>query len=187
MKDTRLARIKIVFIIIATLVVLCYVYFVAPFFVSDISELREENKKIEHDLSQIKAIGSDTSTIEENIELAEDELARYAKRADMDSDSFDMLISYTADKTKVKITEMTVENSEAVEVSNDNDRTLYRQPVVINIDGDFDNGIKFINGLEKNEDGLFNIKDFLYSIDEKDKNKKTWMISVDAYYYEKNL
>lgn len=184
MKDTKLAKIKIIFVIVATLVVVGYVYFVAPSFVDDIDELRAENKQIEHDLSEIEAMGSDTTIIKDQIAVAKSQLEEYEKRAEMDGSSFDMLISDNAKEAKVTITEMVVEDSVPIGDKSATGKILYRQPVTINIEGDFKSGIKFMGSLEKSEDGIFNVRDFLYSKGEGDKTKKTWMISVDAYFYE---
>lgn len=184
MKDTKLSRMKIVFVIAATLLVVLYVYLVAPAFLSDINELRTENKQIEHDLSEIKKMGSDSKIINEQIEETQSTLDNYKKRADMNSSTFDMIISEKASKTNVTISEMQVDDPVKVENKNGSKKTLIRQPVSISIEGDFKNGISFMKSLEKSKKGIFKVNEFLYSNNNESREVMNWMINVDAYYYE---
>lgn len=184
MKDTKLSRIKLIFVIGATLLVLIYVYFVAPTFTADIDKLRAENKQIEHDLSEVNAIGSDTTIIKSNIGVTKGELEQYEKRADLGSSTFDILINDIGKKEGITITNMDVEEYEAVGDKNSTGKVLCRQPVAISIECDFEDGLSFIKALEKSEEGLFNVKDFLYSEGKNEKDKENWMISVDVYFYE---
>lgn len=184
MKDTKLARIKIIFVIVVTLIVVAYVYLVAPSFISNIDELRAENKQIEHDISEIEAMDFKTEKIKKQIKLSREELKEYEKRTDMDSTSFDMMISDKAKEAGVTITEMEVEDSAIYGDKKIAGKILYKQPVTISFEGDFKSGINFIEKLEKSEKGIFNVRDFLYSKGEGKDAAKSWMVNVDAYYYE---
>lgn len=182
MKDTKLAKIKMIYVIAVTIVVVCYTYFAAPYFLDNMDTLRAENKQMEHDLKEIKKIGTDTSPIEESIKNNGAKLKEYEKSTEVDNTSFDMDISKKADTNHIVISEIAVENSIVIGQKKVEGKLLYRQPLTITFEGTFDHGIDFIESLENSPSGIYSIKDFVYSTDPK-KKTQNWMMTMDAYYY----
>lgn len=183
MKDTKLTRIKMIFVVVITILVVFYVYFVAPYFLKDIDALRTENKQIEHDLSQIKAMGTDLSVVREEIENSQNELEDYEKNTKVNSENFDMEISKIGEDSDVSITEIAVEDTTPVGEENVMGQKLYCQSVAVSFSGGFKEGIKFIENLEKSSVGVYKVNDFLYTKAE-DEDEKMWMVGAEVYYYE---
>ncbi len=183
MRDTRNARIKIVFVLTATVLVVLYVYLVAPSFLSKIDSLRAENKQIEYDLGEIEKLGDDTTSVERSIETAGKQLAKFEKRTKVDGTNYDMDISKKAEKSGVHITEIIVGERSKIDQQGSDGKILYMEPVTVSFTGNFEDGIEFIKSLENSDTGIYKINDFLYSKGSEG-DEKTWMISIDVYYYK---
>lgn len=182
MKDVRNSRIKIAFVLAATVLVLIYLYVVAPFFLEKTDSLIAENKHMEYDLNEIEAMGSDTHTISSNITKAKKQLAEFEKKAEVDGTNYDMDISAKADDADVVIKEMIVEETKIGSEKNAAGKILNRQPITVSFSGNFADGITFIESLEKSDTGIYQIQDFLYSKGSEDE-QKSWMVSLNVYYY----
>lgn len=183
MRDIRNSRIKIIFVLAATALVLVYVYAIAPFFLEKVDSLIAENKQIEYDLNQIEEMGLDTKTISRNIASAKDQLSDFEKKAEVDGSNYDMNISEKADDSGVTINEMMVDEPKVSGQKNATGKVLYVQPLTVSFSGNFADGIQFIDTLENSETGIYKIQDFLYSKGSDDE-EKSWMVSLEVYYYD---
>ena len=186
MADTKNSRIKIVLILVVTALIVAYVYLVAPYFFGKIDELRADNKQMEYDIKEIDRLSSDKETMREDIDTAREQLAEFEKRTEVDGSNFDMDISAKADKANVKINEIVVEDRSIIREKNKSGSILYLQPLSVMITGNVHDGIKFLGLLEKSKTGIYIIRDFTYT-QGSDDVEESWMVSVDVYYYEKNV
>jgi|GEM_PF-5518820 len=185
MTDTRHSRAKITFILIATVLVVCYVYLVAPHFLTKIDALREENTQIKYDLGEIERLKGDPSGLRDDIQAAREQLAIFEKRTEVDSTNFDMDISAKAEKAKIEINKMSVEESSIIREKNVNGNVLYMQPLSVVLTGTFESGSRFMKYLENSDTGIYIIRDFLYSAGGADEASENWMISIEVFFYEK--
>lgn len=180
MKDVRLSRVKMVFVIAATAVVLCYVYFVAPFFMDRIETNVTENKQMEYDLELIERMDGDTAPIKDSIDAGNIQLAEFEKSINTDGSEIDMDVSAKADDAGVTITEIAVEDPEIAGEKSVERKILYRQPMAVSFNSSFKKGVAFMNRLENSDTCIYRVRDFLFSSDD----DAMWVINVDAFYYK---
>ena len=184
MKDTRNARIKIIAVLAMAALTVVYVYFVAPHFLSNIDSMRAENKQIEYDLDELQEAGKDSVSLRNDIELSRSQLEGFEKRTEVGEKNYDLDIAAKAKRSNVEISEIAVEDRSAVSKQDKSGKILYLQPVTVSFTGNFADGIKFIRSLEESDTGIYEIRDFLYTKGS-DSDEKSWMVSIDVYYYGK--
>lgn len=185
MKDTGNARIKMVFVLVMAVLTVVYVYFIAPYFLSNINSLRTENKQIEYDLDELQEVGKDAVSLQYDIEISRSQLETLEKRTEVDETNYDMDIAAKAKQANVNISEIAVNERSIGSKQKASGKDLYVQPVTASFTGNFADGIKFIKSLEKSDTGIYEIRDFLYTKGS-GSDEKSWMVSIDVYYYGKD-
>jgi hypothetical protein len=162
MKDTRSATFKMIFVIVILVSVVGYVYFIAPYFESKISDFRLENNIMKHDMSEIDAMKGDTTAIDKNIADTKAKLDALRVAASVIPENMMADISEKAEAAGLSLLEAAPSDPEKIGERTAYGVQLYSQLVSLSVSGGYKKGVDFMNGLEQSPKGVYRIENFVF-------------------------
>jgi hypothetical protein len=162
MKDTRTAIVKIGFVVVIIAAAILYVQLIAPHLDSKISDLRMENKTIEHDVKAIDAMGGDPAAIEKQVAESQAKLDAIKAGASIVPD---VMIADIVEKSDAAgLVMLEAAPSEPTEIG---ERTaygvqLYSQQISLVFYGNYRQGAGFMESLEQSSDGIYRVGNFSF-------------------------
>jgi hypothetical protein len=207
MRDSRDSRIRTLIVILIALLALAYLYFVAPGYNANISDLRMQSKLMQFDIDAINEMAGDDTILNRDIETSTKSLDDIKNSASLTADDVELTINSFADKAKVSVISISTEGEPDNPIEG-----IKAQHLTVTATGDYKQGASFMNLIEESAAASFAVESFAYTGTEESGNgastdtpaqaqagtsaqptaeeaeeaepEPTWIFSLILYYFE---